>query len=79
MERRGVRVFWGRDGDGEPTVLFLPDLDDLSLALLEGPDPVLRAPTGYSRRSTREQTAGPIGREYLMGTQSSSSQPKRSP
>ena len=24
VERGGVRVFWERYGDGEPTVLFLP-------------------------------------------------------
>jgi hypothetical protein len=24
VERDGVRVFWERYGDGEPTVLFLP-------------------------------------------------------
>ena len=44
IERDGVNVFWERYGDGEPTILFLPDLDHHPLALLEGPAPVLRAP-----------------------------------
>ena len=44
VERDGVRVFYEVYGEGEPTVLLLPDVVDRPLAHLEDADPVPRAP-----------------------------------
>ena len=59
IERDGVRVFWEFYGSGEPTILFLPDLDARALARLEGADPVLRA--SLPRRLLRPARQRPLG------------------
>jgi pimeloyl-ACP methyl ester carboxylesterase len=77
VERGGVRVFWERYGDGEPTVLFLPTWTIF-------PSRCWKAQIPYFARHYRvltfdpRGTAGPIGHDCPMRTQSSSSQPTRS-
>ena len=62
IERDGVRVFYEVYGDGEPTILFLPDLDAGPLADLEDADPLPRPPLTASSSSTRAETARATGR-----------------
>ena len=58
VERDGVRVFYEVYGDGEPTILLLPDLVDRPLAPLEGADPVPGAP--LPRRHVRRPRQRPL-------------------
>ncbi len=57
VERDGVKVFWERYGDGDPTILFLPTWSIIHSRVMEGADSLLRPSRagGHVRRPRQRE------------------------